>query len=146
MPVVAAALRGGQGSESAVRLGNDNIEHARPPRTVWQHFDARFRGRVSQDPRWADVASVRLTYLEPGAPGVYHPFASRYFAKLPGVYPHGAVAKKKTVARFSESLRFAREMAESTECSTCNRIGGRRGTATGRCAAAFRRRCHGPHS
>lgn len=34
MPVVAAALRGGQGNESAVRLGNDNIEHARPPRTV----------------------------------------------------------------------------------------------------------------
>lgn len=46
MPVVATALRVGQESESAVRLGNDNIEHARPPRTVWQHFDARFRGRV----------------------------------------------------------------------------------------------------
>lgn len=35
-------------------------------------------------------------------------------------YPHGAVAKKN-VARPSESLRFAREMAESTECSTCDR-------------------------
>jgi len=34
-------------------------------------------------------------------------------------YPHGAVAKKN-VARPSESLRFAREMAESTECSTCD--------------------------
>lgn len=97
-------------------------------------------------PRWADVASARLTYLEPGAPGVYHPFASRYFAKLPGVYPHGAVAKKKTVARLSESLRSVREMAESTECSTCNRTRGRRGTATGRCAAAFRRRRRSPRT
>lgn len=114
--MIAAALRGGQGSGSAVRLGNDNIEHARPPlgRVVLRR--AFLRGRVSPSAR----RPLALTYLEPGAPGVYHPFASRYFAKLPGI-PARCNRKKKNVARPSESLRFTREMAESTECSTCGR-------------------------
>lgn len=47
-------------------------------------------------------------------------------------------SQKKNVARLSEYLRFAREMAESTECSTCGR-GGERGRLTERCAATFRR-------
>lgn len=38
-------------------------------------------------------------------------------------FPHGVVAKKN-VARPNDSQRFAREMAESTECSTCERGSG----------------------
>lgn len=39
--------------------------------------------RVSQPALF--LSDDPLTYLEPGAPGVYHPFASRYFAKLTGI-------------------------------------------------------------
>ena len=38
-----------------------------------------------------------MTYLEPCPPGVYHPFASRYFAKLPGTPAHNV--KKFTTER-----------------------------------------------
>lgn len=38
--------------------------------------------RVSQPARL--LSDDPLTYLEPGAPGVYHPFASRYFARQNG--------------------------------------------------------------
>lgn len=65
-------------------------------------------------------------------------FCVALFCKTSGSTRTVQSRKKKTVARLSESLRFTREMAESTECSTCGRQGGRRGTA--RCAAAFRRR------
>lgn len=66
----------GQGSGSAVRLSNDNIGHTHDPPVVTLT-------RVSQSARL--LSDNALTYLEPGAPGVYHPFASRYFAKFTGV-------------------------------------------------------------
>ena len=50
--------------------------HARPPRIVTLTRVSQPVFFLSDDP---------LTYLEPGAPGVYHPFASRYFAKLTGI-------------------------------------------------------------
>ena len=43
-----------------------------------------------------------LTYLEPRPPGVYHPFASRYFAKLPGLPAH-------TVKKFPTELVAMRD-------------------------------------
>lgn len=133
MPAVAVALRGGQGSESAVRLGNDNIGHARPPRTVW-HSDARFHATPFRT--FARRAATTSTYLEPGAPGVYHPFASRYFAKLPGV-PARCDREKKNTSRGRASRCASREKWPSL-------LNARRAAAEwgprGRCAAAFRRR------
>lgn len=81
------------------------LKHARPPLDVW-HFDARFHGR----PRFSDRVIPRptaLTYLEPGPPGVYHPFASRYFAKLPGV--PARCSRKKKSSRGRTTLNVSRE-------------------------------------
>lgn len=54
-------------------------------------------------------------------------FCVALFCKTSGSTRTVQSRKKKTVARLSESLRFAREMAESTECATsatCNPRGG----------------------
>lgn len=103
--MAVAALHAGQRSESAVRLGNDNIEtRTTPPGRVAlrRAFPRRprFSGRVIPRP-------TALTYLEPGPPGVYHPFASRYFAKLPGV--PARCSRKKKPSRGRTTLNVSRE-------------------------------------
>lgn len=114
MPAVAVALRGGQGSESAVRLGNDNIGHARPPRTCGTltrvstaaFAPASCRNDVDLPRAWC-ARSVSS-------------FCVALFCKTSGS-TRTMWSRKKNVARPSKSLCLAREMAESTECPTCSR-------------------------
>lgn len=105
MPVVAAALRGGQGSGSAVRLGNDNIEHARPPRTVCGSTSTRVsaaaftavRGYAPR--RWLTSSLVRPECII---------LLRRVILQNFREYPHGAVAKKKN-RRAAERVATLRE-------------------------------------
>lgn len=107
-----------------------------PPLDVW-HSDARFRGRVSTVGTYGDVPERRLTssLVRPECIILLRRVILQNFRE----YPHGAVAKKN-VARPSESLRIAREMAESTECSMYGHgVGEGEREHTERCAATFRR-------
>jgi len=92
---------------------------------VWQHFDARFRGRVyGRGATW-----IRVDLPRAWCARSVSSFCVALFCKTSGSTRTVQSRKKKTVARLSESLRFAREMAESTERSTCKprRAGGGRG-------------------
>lgn len=86
--------------------------------------------RVFHGPRLTRGGSALApTYLEPGPPGVYHPFASRYFAKLPGV-PARCSRKKKT-SRGRTSSCASREKWPSLLNARTNARGARWGTARG---------------
>lgn len=98
--IEAVALPEGQWSESAVRDGNDNIGHAHePPRGRTQLRRAVLSFEEREDGNEGTTGRLVATYLEPGPPGVYHPFASRYFAKLPGI-PARSIVEKTHVANY----------------------------------------------
>lgn len=102
--VVAAALRGGQGNESAVRLGNDNIEHARPPRTLYGTLTRVSTAAFTRTRRLdEDVLRLTSSLVRPECIILLRRVILQNFRE----YPHGAVAKKKR--RAAERVATLRE-------------------------------------